>query len=63
MRIVGLEKTLYEVSEDVGEVEVCANVTAPELECPLNFPFTVTLYSVDNTAGNVGLVFYLHVGS
>ena len=43
--VVGLEKTFYQVSEDVGVVEVCAIVYSPNanLDCPISFPFNVSL--------------------
>ena len=51
--IVGLERTLYQVSEDVGVVEVCAIVYEPNgnLACPITFPFDVSLSTGDDSAG------------
>ena len=40
--VVGLEKT-YQVSEDVGVVEVCAIVYTPSVDCPITIPFNVLL--------------------
>ena len=51
--MVGLEKMFYNVSEDVGVVEVCAIVYSPTIDCPIAFPFNVTLSTGDNTAGNI----------
>ena len=51
--VVGLEKTFYSVSEDVGVVEVCAIVYSPTIDCPIAFPFDVGLSTLDNTAGNI----------
>ena len=51
--MVGLEKTFYSVSEDVGVVEVCAIVYSPTIDCPIAFPFDVGLSTMDNTAGNI----------
>ena len=51
MAVVGLEKTFYQVSEDVGVVEVCAIVYSPAIVCPIKFPFTVTLNTTDGSAG------------
>ena len=48
---MGLERTLYQVSEDVGVVEVCAIVYSPTDECPIEFPFNVTLNTTDGSAG------------
>ena len=47
--VVGLENTPYEVSEDVGMIEVCAKVTAPEIACSFNFSFYILLYTRDNS--------------
>ena len=51
--VVGLEKTFYQVSEDVGVVEVCAIVYSPIITCPVAFPFDVRLSTEDFTAGIV----------
>ena len=48
--VVGLERT-YQVSEDVGVVEVCAIVYSPEIACPIAFPFDVRLRTLDGSAG------------
>ena len=52
MAVVGLERTLYQVSEDVGVVEVCAIVFSPSSPCPIAFPFNVSLSTDDGSAGN-----------
>ena len=39
------------VSEDVGAVEVCAVVTRPNIDCPIEFTFTVHISTVNETAG------------
>ena len=45
MAEVCLENTVY---HDVGElVEVCAIVRSPEVTCPIQFPFDVTLSTSD----------------
>ena len=51
MAVVGLEKTFYQVSEDVGVVEVCAIVYSPTIVCPINFPFNVSLSTRNDSAG------------
>ena len=51
MAVVGLERTLYQVSEDVGVVEVCAIVFSPSSPCPIAFPFNVRLSTDDGSAG------------
>ena len=49
--MVGLEKTIYSVSENVGLVETCVIVYSPNINCPIAFPFDVGLSTSDNTAG------------
>ena len=48
---MGLERTLYSVSEDVGVVEVCAIVYSPTIDCPITFPFNVSLSTSNGSAG------------
>ena len=50
---MGLEKTFYNVTEDVGVVEVCAIVYSPTIDCPINFTFAVRLSARDGSAGIV----------
>jgi hypothetical protein len=45
--VVGLEKTFYPVSEDVGVVEICAIVYSPNTACPIEFPFSVSLSTTE----------------
>ena len=49
--IVGLNRTFYQVSEDVGVVEVCAIVCSPKVDCPIEFQFTVRLTTTNDSAG------------
>ena len=49
--VVGLDSTFYQVSEDVGVVEVCAIVRSPGIECPIQFPFEVTLTITNGSVG------------
>ena len=51
--MVGLEKTFLSVVEDVGAVELCAIIYMPDgtVNCPIVFPFTVSLSTSDFTAG------------
>ena len=49
---MGLERTVYQVSESVGVVEVCAVVRNPTIVCPIAFPFTISFSTADGTAGN-----------
>ena len=51
--VVGLERTFYQVREDVGVVEVCAIVYSPDISCPIEFPFNVGLSTSDNSASMV----------
>ena len=48
---MGLERTFYSVSEGVGVVELCAVVYEPDITCPIEFPFNVSLSTADGTAG------------
>ena len=56
--MVGLERTCYEVSEDAGAVNVCAVVYSPDVPCPIDFAFDVSLSvcerscSADGSAGD-----------
>ena len=45
--VVGLERTVVVVSEDVGVVEVCVNVTSPDINCPIELPFKLSLTAGD----------------
>ena len=47
---MGLEKTAYNVSEDVGEVEVCA-VVRNVSSCYIPFRFSINMSTVDESAG------------
>ena len=51
--IVGLQRTGYTVMEDVGVVEACVIVYEPNenLDCPISFPFDVSLSTEDDSAG------------
>lgn len=49
--MVGLERTFYNFSEAVGEVEICAVVYNPTTECPINFPFDLRVSVTNSTAG------------
>ena len=48
---MGLERTIFTVSEDVGVVELCARVFEPDIDCPIEFAFNIILSSTDRTAG------------
>ena len=49
--VVGLERSVNQTAEGVGVVEVCAIVYHPHQECPIAFPFNITLSTVDHNAG------------
>ena len=48
---VALEKTSISVREGDGSVLVCANVTRPDIPCPVAFEFNVTFSVRDITTG------------
>ena len=49
---MGLEKTNFPISEEtVGGVEICVTVYSSSVNCPIEFPFAVTLTAEDGTAG------------
>ena len=48
---MGLEHTFFSVMEDVGSLELCVIVSFPEITCPIEFPFDVSLSTADGTAG------------
>ena len=51
---VGLERTCYQVSEDVGAVNVCAVIKfySSNVNCPVPFSFDIKLSTGDGSAGN-----------
>ena len=49
--MIGLENTRYQVTEDVGEVEICVVVILPCGICSIPVPLQVNLSTIDNTAG------------
>ena len=49
--MVGLEGTVYTVSEDVGTVKVCALASSLNNSCPVAFSFNVRLSTHDESAG------------
>ena len=52
--VVGLETTCYEVSEDVGAVNVCAVVYSPNVPCPIDFAFNVSLSACEGSCSVIG---------
>lgn len=49
--VVSLTKTLYQAGKRDGRVEICASVQSPVIDCPIGFPFNVTLSTTNGTAG------------
>ena len=49
--MIGLERTIFTVSEDVGVLELCARVFEPAIDCPIEFPFNIDISIADGTAG------------
>ena len=49
--MVGLERTFYKVSEGMDVVEMCAIVYSPTIDCPIAFPFNVSLSTREDSAG------------
>ena len=49
--IVGLNETRYYVNEETGMVTVCVAVMEPTIDCPVSFPFSVTMQTIHDTAG------------
>ena len=48
---VGFNYKSYKVDEAIGTVEICAVVHEPDIDCPIEFEFSVTLETRDSTAG------------
>ena len=51
MAIVRLEEVLHGVSEGVGVLELCVVVSFPKMDCPISFPFNISLSTSDGSAG------------
>lgn len=49
---VRLEKTVYQVKEGEGEVELCAIISSPKVLCPVAIPFKVILSISDKSEGS-----------
>ena len=60
--VVGLERTFYQVLEDMGVVEVCAIVHLPDntVPCPITFTFNVSLSTSNITAGIINYYIYFN---
>ena len=53
--LIGLAKTSYTVDEDCGSFAVCVEVSGPNKDCPIGFPFQLSLSPLRGTAGEVGM--------
>ena len=51
--MVGFESTLYVASEGDGAVEVCAAVLSQSINCPIEFPFNISLSTNDGSSGEL----------
>ena len=49
--VVGLERTIYNISEKEGVAEVCAVIYSPMINCPTEFSFDVRLTTSDGSVG------------
>ena len=49
--MVRLDKSMYQGTESVGTIEVCARVESPSVSCPIRMPFSVHISTIDDTAG------------
>ena len=50
---MGLERTFNTVTEGVGVWELCVVVYEPDIVCPIEFPFNVSLSTADGTASMI----------
>ena len=51
MAVVGLENTHQRVLVNEGAVEVCVSVSRPSVDCPIEFPFNLTVSTNSTIAG------------
>ena len=50
--MIKLAHAVYTVREDlIRRLEICANITSPVMDTPIDFSFNVELNTVDGTAG------------
>ena len=52
----GFEHASYTVDEDGGGINLCAQFTGTSSGCSVDFPFDITLETVDDTAGILSCV-------
>lgn len=45
-----LERKIYNFSEEEGNAEVCAQVIMPNINTPVDFPFSIQMTTTDDTA-------------
>ena len=49
---VGLENSAYTVTEG-GDIQVCAVVKSPDVECPINYQLLLVIHTAPGSAGIV----------
>ena len=49
--LVGLSMTRYNVTEMDLNISVCVIIQSPDVECPVDFSFSIMLLSEDKSAG------------
>ena len=55
--VVRLDKSMYQGTESVGTIEVCARVESPSVSCPIGMPFSVHISTIDDTAGTINNIY------
>ena len=48
---MGLESTEYTVNEDHASVNACVQVSSPDIDCPIGYPFELGFTATPGTAG------------
>ena len=59
MALVAWNSTEYKVTE-MDLLSVCVKILSPEVECPVDFSFSIVLLSTDISAG-VMLIYYKYL--
>ena len=59
MAVVGLEDVIYGGYEDEEEIQLCVKVFSPAIDCPIEFPFNVSLSTIDGIAGKMRFPCYI----
>lgn len=58
---VGLEEVVHGVSESLGAVLLCAVVSFPLIECPIEFPFNLSFSTCDRLAGKILMITFVRI--